>query len=412
MIAFKARNCGLFYNAYKIFRLPAVRCNIATCIDPALGLSDEQLQIQKIAKDFAANEMFPHMSEWDEKEIFPIETMRKAAGLGFAAIYASEKYGGSGLTRLDASIVFEALSQGCVSTTAYISIHNMALWMIDHYGSEEQKKKWVPKLATMELFASYCLTEPGSGSDAASLSTAAKRDGDYYILNGSKAFISGGGESDIYVVMVRTGDQGTKGISCLVIEKGTPGLSFGKKEKKLGWNSQPTRAVIMEDCRVPVTNRIGAEGQGFNIAMHGLNGGRINIASCSLGAAQASFEIATEYIKVRKQFGKPLSDFQHNQFLLARMAADLVASRLLVRNAAISLQNRTPEAVSLCAIAKYQTTEKCSKIVNHALQMHGGYGYLKDYPVQQYFRDIRVHEILEGTSEVMLMLISRDILKN
>ncbi|GFY67621.1 isobutyryl-CoA dehydrogenase, mitochondrial [Trichonephila inaurata madagascariensis] len=398
---------------FKIFSCsPKLMRGIASFLDPALGLSEEQLQVQKIAQEFASKEMYPNMAEWDEKEIFPVETMRKAASLGFGAIYTSEKYGGSGMTRLDASIIFEALSRGCVSTSAFISIHNMALWMIDHYGNEEQKQRFLPSLTSMKHFASYCLTEPNSGSDAASLSTTAKRGEDYYILNGTKAFISGGGESDIYVLMARTGQTGPKGITCFVLEKSTPGLSFGKKEKKLGWNSQPTRAVIMEDCKVPASNRIGAEGQGFSMAMNGLNGGRINIASCSLGAAQASVEIASEYVKVRKQFGKPLSEFQHNQFLLARMASDLLAARLLVRKAAVSLQNQSPETVSLCAAAKYFTTEKCSKIVNHALQLHGGYGYLKDYPVQQYFRDIRVHQILEGTSEVMLMLISRDMLQH
>ncbi|CAL1280914.1 unnamed protein product [Larinioides sclopetarius] len=397
---------------FRFLRFSNFARSIASFLDPALGLSEEQLQVQKIAQEFASKEMLPNMAEWDEKEIFPVETLRKAAALGFGAIYSSEKYGGSEMTRLDASIIFEALSRGCVSTTAYITIHNMAVWMIDHYGTEEQKKKWLPKLSRMEHFASYCLTEPNSGSDAASLSTTAKRDGNYYILNGTKAFISGGGESDIYILMARTGQNGPKGISCLVVEKGTPGLSFGKKEKKLGWNSQPTRAVILEDCKIPVSNRLGAEGQGFSIAMNGLNGGRVNIASCSLGAAQASIEIACEYTKVRKQFGKPLSEFQHNQFLLARMASDLLAARLLVRKAAISVQNYSPETVSLCASAKYFTTEKCSQIVNHALQLHGGYGYLKDYAVQQYFRDIRVHQILEGTSEVMLMLISRDLLQH
>ncbi|XP_035227843.1 isobutyryl-CoA dehydrogenase, mitochondrial-like [Stegodyphus dumicola] len=386
---------------------------IATFLDPCLGLSEQQVQIQNIAQDFAMKEMFPNMAIWDEKEIFPIETLRKAAALGFGAIYISEDHGGAGLTRLDASIIFEALSRGCVSTTAYLTIHNMALWMIDHYGNKEQKQKWLPKLSTMEHFASYCLTEPGSGSDAASLMTTAKRDEEFYVLNGTKAFISGGGESDIYVVMVRTGERGPKGISCLVVEKGTPGLSFGKKERKLGWNSQPTRAVIFEDCRVPTSNRIGAEGQGFNIAMNGLNGGRINIESCilSLGAAYSSLEIASEYVKTRKQFGKSLSEFQHNQFLLARMASNLIASRLLVRKAAETLQKGGLETVSMCAAAKYFTTEKCFEIVNHAVQLHGGYGYLKDYPVQQYLRDIRVHQILEGTSEVMLMLISRDMLR-
>ncbi|XP_015920542.1 isobutyryl-CoA dehydrogenase, mitochondrial isoform X2 [Parasteatoda tepidariorum] len=398
------------FSIKRLFNSTIFHRRIASYVDPAFGLEDEKLEIQRIAGDFASKEMFPHMAYWDEKEIFPAETLRKAAALGFGAIYTSEKYGGSGMTRLDASIIFEALSHGCVSTTAYLTIHNMCAWMIDQFGNEEQKQRFLPPLATMEKFASYCLTEPNSGSDAASLSTTAKKDGDYYILNGSKAFISGAGDSDTYVLMARTGGKGPKGISCIVIEKGTPGLSFGKKERKLGWNSQPTRAVIMEDCKVPISNRIGEEGQGFNMAMHGLNGGRINIASCSLGAAQASLEIACDYLKTRKQFGKSLSEFQHNSFLLAQMSSDIVAARLLVRNAAVALENKAPEAVSLCASAKYFTTENCFTIVNKALQMHGGYGYLKDYPVQQYLRDIRVHQILEGTSEVMLLLLSRDLL--
>ncbi|XP_065582910.1 isobutyryl-CoA dehydrogenase, mitochondrial-like [Artemia franciscana] len=380
-------------------------------VDPISGLTDEQQQIFKTAIDFARNEMAPRMKEWDENEIFPVETMRQAAELGFGAIYAREEFGGTGLSRLDASIIFEALSQGCVSTTAYISIHNMCAWMIDCFGNDSQREKWVSRLASMELFASYCLTEPGSGSDAASLSTNARFDGDSYVLNGTKAFISGGGESDVYLVMCRTGELGPKGISCVVVEKGTPGLSFGKKEKKIGWNSQPTRQVIFEDCRVPAANRLGNEADGFLIAMKGLNGGRINIASCSLGAAQASLDLAVDYLKVRKQFGKPLSSFQHNQFEVARMATDLVASRLLIRNAALALDTNHPDLVTLCSMAKFSATEKCFEIVNKALQMHGGYGYLKDYAVQQYLRDIRVHQILEGTNEVMQLIISRDVLK-
>ncbi|XP_023240614.1 isobutyryl-CoA dehydrogenase, mitochondrial-like [Centruroides sculpturatus] len=386
--------------------------SIASCIDPSLGLTEEQVQIQKIASDFAQKEMLPNMSKWDEEEIFPVDTLRKAANLGFGGVYVSDKYGGSGLNRVDASVIFEALAAGCVSTTAYITIHNMCTWMIDEFGSEEQKKKWIPSLTSMEKFASYCLTEPGSGSDAASLSTTAKKEENYYILNGSKAFISGGGSSDVYVIMVRTGGPGPKGISCVLVEKGTPGLSFGKKEKKVGWNSQPTRAVILEDCKIPVENRIGNEGEGFSIAMKGLNGGRVNIASCSLGAAQASLELALEHLKVRKQFGKPLAEFQHHQFKLSQMATGLVASRLLIRKAAHALQNNLPETVSLCSMAKLFGTETCFNIINQSLQMHGGYGYLKDYAVQQYMRDTRVHQILEGTNEVMQLVISKDILQN
>ncbi|XP_023258069.1 isobutyryl-CoA dehydrogenase, mitochondrial [Seriola lalandi dorsalis] len=386
------------------------RRGIASCVDPAHGLTDEQKEFQKVAFDFAANEMAPHMAEWDQKEIFPVETMRKAAQLGFGGIYVQPDFGGSGLSRLDTSVIFEALSTGCVSTTAYISIHNMCGWMIDTFGNNEQREKFCPDLCSMEKFASYCLTEPGSGSDAASLLTSAQRKGDHYILNGSKAFISGGGDTDVYVVMCRTGGKGPKGISCLVVEKGTPGLSFGKKEKKVGWNSQPTRAVIFEDCEVPVSNRLGEEGQGFGIAMKGLNGGRINIASCSLGAAHACVQLARDHLLVRKQFGETLSNNQFLQFKLAEMATKLVASRLLVREAATALQENRSDAVSLCSMAKLFATDECFNICNQALQMHGGYGYLKDYAVQQFVRDIRVHQILEGTNEVMRMIISRNLL--
>ncbi|XP_033833453.1 isobutyryl-CoA dehydrogenase, mitochondrial [Periophthalmus magnuspinnatus] len=386
------------------------RRGIASSIDPSHGLTDEQKEFQKVAFDFAANEMAPHMAEWDQKEIFPVETMRKAAQLGFGGIYVQPDVGGSGLSRLDTSVIFEALSTGCVSTTAYISIHNMCAWMIDTFGNNEQREKYCPDLCAMEKFASYCLTEPGSGSDAASLLTTAQCNGDHYILNGSKAFISGGGDTDVYVVMCRTGGKGPKGISCLVVEKGTPGLSFGKKEQKVGWNSQPTRAVIFEDCAVPVSNRLGEEGQGFNIAMKGLNGGRINIASCSLGAAHASLLLAREHLLVRKQFGETLSNNQYLQFRLAEMATKLVASRLMVREAAKALQEGRSDAVSLCSMAKLFATDECFSICNQALQMYGGYGYLKDYPVQQFVRDIRVHQILEGTNEVMRMIISRNLL--
>ncbi|XP_070826518.1 isobutyryl-CoA dehydrogenase, mitochondrial [Chaetodon trifascialis] len=393
-----------------IFNRTPQRRGIASCIDPGHGLTDEQKEFQKVAFDFAANEMAPHMAEWDQKEVFPVETMQKAAQLGFGGIYVQPDVGGSGLSRLDTSVIFEALSTGCVSTTAYISIHNMCAWMIDTFGNTEQREKFCPDLCSMEKFASYCLTEPGSGSDAASLLTTAQRKGDHYILNGSKAFISGGGDTDVYVVMCRTGGKGPKGISCVVVEKGTPGLSFGKKEKKVGWNSQPTRAVIFEDCAIPVTNRLGEEGQGFTIAMKGLNGGRINIASCSLGAAHACVQLAKDHLLVRKQFGETLSNNQFLQFKLAEMATKLVASRLLVREAATALQENRADAVSLCSMAKLFATDECFNICNQALQMHGGYGYLKDYAVQQFVRDIRVHQILEGTNEVMRMIISRNLL--
>ncbi|XP_072342964.1 isobutyryl-CoA dehydrogenase, mitochondrial isoform X1 [Scyliorhinus torazame] len=392
-------------------RPPPVRA-VHSSIDPSTGLSDDQKGFQKVAFSFALNEMAPHMAEWDQKEHFPVEVMRKAAQLGFGGIYVRPDVGGSGLSRVDTSIIFEALSTGCTSTTAYISIHNMCVWMIDIFGSEELRHTHCPTLCSMEKFASYCLTEPGSGSDAASLITTAKRDGDCYILNGSKAFISGGGETDLYVLMCRTGNTGPKGISCLLVEKGTPGLSFGKKEKKVGWNSQPTRAVIFEDCAVPVSNLIGKEGDGFSIAMNGLNGGRINIASCSVGAAYASILLTQDHLKVRKQFGKPLANSQYLQFKLAEMATGLVAARLMVRNAAAALQEGRQDAVTLCAMAKLFATDECFTICNQALQMHGGYGYLKDYAVQQFVRDTRVHQILEGTNEVMRMLISKNLLND
>ncbi|CAF4316634.1 unnamed protein product, partial [Rotaria socialis] len=323
------------------------------------ALDEEQKAIQQTANQFAQTEMAPFMYEWDRTEYFPKDTLRKAAQLGFAAIYCRDEFGGTGGTRLDASLIFEALSQGCVSTAAYLSIHNMCAWMIDTFGSDVNRAKWIPRLATMELFSSYCLTEPGAGSDAASLTTRAERKGDKYILNGTKAFISGGGESDIYLVMCRTGDQTPKGISCILVEKDSPGLSFGKKEEKIGWNSQPTRPVIMDDCEVPVENLIGNEGQGFEIAMRGLNGGRINIASCSLGAAQASIQKTGEYLKVRKQFGKSLEQFQHLQFKFAEMFTKLVASRLLVRKAALALDQNSPDTVTLCSMAKLFATDAC-----------------------------------------------------
>merc|ERR1719228_3083236 len=376
----------------------------------ASGLTEEQREMQGLAHSFAMNELFPNMAKWDQEEIFPVDVLRSAAHLGFGAVYTRPDYGGTGLSRLEASVIFEALAQGCVSTTAYITIHNMVCWMIDRFGTEAQRSHWVPLMSTMDKLGSYCLTEPGAGSDAASLATVARREGNKFILSGSKAFISGGGDTDVYLVMCRTGGKGPKGISCLLVEKGSKGLSFGKKEKKMGWNCQPTRAVIFEDCEVPVENVIGKEGQGFNIAMAGLNGGRINIASTSLGAAGHSLQIAKEHLQVRKQFGKPLSETQHNQFQLAQMATKLVASRAMVRNAAMALDSQHPDMVQLCSMAKLFATDNCFEIVNTALQMHGGYGYLKDYPVEQFLRDIRVNQILEGTNQVMQMLIARSIL--
>jgi len=316
------------------------------------------------------------------------------------------------MTRVDASIIFEALSSACVSTTAYISIHNMCCGLIDVFGSPDLRKKHLPQLTSMQQFASYCLTEPGSGSDAAALMTKAVRQGDHYILNGSKAFISGGGSSDVYLIMVRTGDNSPKGISCVLVEKNTPGLSFGKKEKKLGWNSQPTRAVILENCKIPITNLIGKEGDGFKIAMKALDGGRVNIAACSLGGAQRCIDTATDYVKQRKQFSKPLADFQSIQFKLADMATSLYASRLMVRHAAAMLDSNDASATVHCASAKLFTCDAAFNICDEALQLHGGYGYLKDYPIERFLRDVRVHRILEGTDAVMRMIISRNMLKD
>jgi hypothetical protein len=373
-------------------------------------LSEDQRAIQDLARGFAAEHMAPFAGEWDEHHIFPVETLRKAAELGFAGIYCAEASGGTGLGRLDASILFEELSAACPSTAAYISIHNMAAWMIDTFGNADQKSRWLPDLFSMAKFASYCLTEPGSGSDAASLRTRAERDGDHYVLNGSKAFISGGGASDIYVVMVRTGGPGPKGISCLVVEKGTQGLSFGKQEKKMGWNSQPTAQVIFEDCRVPVANRLGAEGDGFKIAMKGLDGGRLNIASCSLGGARACLEAARAHMEVRQQFGKKLSEFQALQFQFADMATELEAARLMVHRGATALDAGHPDATLYCAMAKRFATDAGFTVANDALQLHGGYGYIREYPVERILRDLRVHQILEGTNEIMRVIIARRLL--
>jgi len=374
-------------------------------------LSEDQRAFQETARSFARDEWLPHAPGWDAREEFPVAALRAAAALGFAGIYVGEEFGGSALTRLDATLIFEELATACASTAAYLSIHNMASWMIDRFGTKEQHARFLPKLMSMEHFASYCLTEPGSGSDAAALQTSARRDGDDYVLNGSKAFISGGGSSDIYVAMVRTGENGPKGISCLVIEKGTKGLSFGKKEEKLGWHSQPTRAVIFDDCRVPVANRLGKEGEGFSIAMMGLDGGRLNIGACSLGGARAAFEAARGYILERRQFGQRLADFQALQFKLADMASELDAARLLLWRAATSLDRHDPQATLHCAMAKRIATDAGFHVTNEALQLHGGYGYLKDFPIERYLRDLRVHQILEGTNEIMRVIIARHLLR-
>ncbi|MBD1545020.1 acyl-CoA dehydrogenase family protein [Roseibium aggregatum] len=376
------------------------------------SLSEDQRAFQDMAAAFARDEMEPYAREWDENSIFPVDTLRKAAELGFGGIYVREDVGGSGLTRTDAAIIFEELAKGCTSTAAYISIHNMAAWMIDTYGSEELRRKYLPDLCSMKKFASYCLTEPGAGSDAASLRTKATDDGDHYVLNGSKAFISGGGVSDVYVVMVRTGGDGPKGISCVVVEEDTPGLSFGAQEIKLGWKSQPTAQVNFQDCRIPKTNRVGAEGEGFKIAMAGLDGGRLNIGACSLGAAQTCLERTIAYMKDRKQFGRAIAEFQALQFRLADMATELEAARLFLHKAAMLVDAKAPTATTTAAMAKRLATDTGFKVVNEALQLHGGYGYLRDYPIERYLRDVRVHQILEGTNEIMRLIIARDLLKD
>jgi alkylation response protein AidB-like acyl-CoA dehydrogenase len=372
-------------------------------------LTEDQRAVEEVARRFAAERLAPYAADWDANEHFPVETLREAAALGFASIYVKGDVGGSDMSRLDAAIIFEELSAGCTSTAAFISIHNMASWMIDRFGGEEQRKRFLPKLTTMDTIASYCLTEPGAGSDAANLKTRAVKDGDHYVLNGSKAFISGAGVSDVYVCMVRTGEDGPKGVSCLVVEKGTKGLSFGKKERKMGWNSQPTAQVIFEDCRVPIANRIGAEGEGFRIAMMGLDGGRINIGACSVGTARAALEEAETYARDRKQFGRAIADFQASQFKLADMATELEASRLMIRRAADALDKKLPRATMLCAMAKRFATDTGFKIANDALQLHGGYGYLKDFPAERHVRDLRVHQILEGTNEIMRVIIAREM---
>ncbi len=374
-------------------------------------LSQEQVAIQDMARGFATEELLPHAEEWDEGTIFPVDALRAAAALGLAGIYCGEEHGGAGLGRLDAAIIFEELASACPSTAAYISIHNMCAWMIDSFGDDALRARYLPKLMTMENFASYCLTEPGAGSDAASLRTHADLDGDHYVINGSKAFISGGSASDIYVCMVRTGGEGPKGISCIVVEKDAPGLSFGKLEKKLGWNSQPTAAVIFEDCRVPVENLVGSEGDGFAIAMKGLDGGRINIGACSVGGARACLEASRDYLKERQQFGQPLAEFQALQFRLADMASELVSARLMLHRAAWMLDNNMHGTTVAAAMAKRIATDTGFDVVNQALQLHGGYGYLKEFPIQRYLRDLRVHQILEGTNEIMRVIISRDVFR-
>lgn len=373
-------------------------------------LNDDQRAISQLAKEFARDEMAPYAKEWDEKHIFPVDTLRKAAEVGFAGLYIREDVNGSNLSRFDAALIFEELSTACVSTAAYLSIHNMVSWIIDSYASDTLRQAWLPRLNIMELFGSYCLTEPNAGSDAASLKTTAIKDGDHYVVNGAKAFISGGSTSDIYVCMVRTGGEGPKGISCLLIEKNTPGISFGKLEEKLGWHSQPTTMVFFENCRVPIANLIGAEGEGFKIALSALNGGRINIAACSLGGARECLTLAKRYMSERKQFNHQLHDFQALQFRFADLYTQLETARLMVWRAAAALDKKDPNVPLYCAMAKRVATDFGFDIANQALQLFGGYGYLRDYPIERYFRDLRVHQILEGTNEVMRMIISRTTL--
>jgi len=374
-------------------------------------LTDDQLAIQDMAQRFTADAITPFAAQWDEDHTFPRDTITAAAELGFGGIYVSEASGGIGLGRLEAALIMEAMAYGCPTTSAFISIHNMAAWMIDTYGGAEVKARYLPGLITMDLMASYCLTEPGSGSDAAALRTSARLEGDHYVVNGTKQFISGGGVNDIYVTMVRTGADGPKGISCLVIEKDMPGVSFGAPERKLGWNASPTAQVVFENVKVPVANRVGAEGDGFRFAMAGLDGGRLNIGACSLGGAQRCLDEAIKYSKERSQFGQPIADFQNTQFALADMATDLEAARALLYLAAAKVTANAPDKTRFSAMAKRFATDTGSSVVDRALQVFGGYGYLKDYPIERFWRDLRVHRILEGTNEVMKLIIGRDLLR-
>jgi len=375
------------------------------------ALTEDQRAIQDAARAFAEAELAPHSAEWDETKHFPVDVMRQAAEMGFCGIYTGEEHGGMALGRVESAVIFEELSRGDVSTAAFISIHNMATWMIDSVGSAELRARYVPALVTMEKIASYCLTEPGSGSDAAALRTTAVRDGDHWVLNGSKAFISGAGTSDVYVVMARTGGDGPKGISTFVVDKDAPGLSFGGQERKMGWNSQPTAIVQFDDCRVPAENLMGQEGHGFRYAMMGLDGGRLNIAACSLGGARLALETAQDYVASRKQFGKPIGDFQNTQFKLADMATQLEAARLMVLRGAWAIDTNHPEKTKWCAMAKRLATDACFQIADEALQLHGGYGYLKDYPLERIVRDLRVHRILEGTNEIMRVITAREMMR-
>ena len=374
-------------------------------------LTDDQLAIQDMARKFTADRITPNAARWDEEKQFPRDVVREAGELGFGAIYISEEMGGIALGRLESALIFEALSYGCPSTAAFISVHNMASWMIDKFGGDEIKQRYLPGLVGMVKLGSYCLTEPSSGSDAAALKTTARLEGDHYVVNGTKQFTTGGGVNDVYVTMVRTSDNGAKGISCLVIEKEQDGVSFGANERKLGWNSSPTAQVNFDNVRVPVANRVGAEGDGFKFAMAGLDGGRLNIGACSLGGAQRCLDEAIAYVKDRQQFGTRIADFQNTQFTLADMATDLEAARALLYLAAAKVSANAPDKTRFAAMAKKLASDSGSQIVDQALQMFGGYGYLRDYPIERFWRDLRVHRILEGTNEIMRMIIGRDLLK-
>ncbi len=375
------------------------------------SLTAEQREIQDLARRFTADRITPNAAEWDEKHIFPRAVIKEAAELGFASIYVSEDSGGINLGRLEAALIMEAMAYGCPSTSAFISIHNMASWMIDRFGAAAVKEKYLPSLVTMDRIASYCLTEPGSGSDAAALKTKAVKDGDDWLVTGTKQFISGAGENEVYVTMVRTGEDGPKGISCLVIEKDMPGVSFGANEKKLGWHSQPTRQVMFDNVRVPGENLVGGLGEGFRIAMMGLDGGRLNIGACSLGGAQRCLDEAISYTKDRKQFGTAIAEFQNTQFMLADMATELEAARALLYIAAAKVTANAPDKTRFAAMAKRLATDTGSSVVDRALQLHGGYGYLQDYPIERFWRDLRVHSILEGTNQVMRMIVGRDLIR-
>ncbi|WP_371377515.1 acyl-CoA dehydrogenase family protein [Thalassotalea aquiviva] len=373
-------------------------------------LTEDQQMFADMARQFAQAEMAPFAAKWDKEHIFPKEVIAKAGELGFCGLYSPEDVGGLGLSRLDCSIIFEQLAMGCTTTTAMLTIHNMATWMIATWGLDEVKQTWCAELVSGQKLASYCLTEPGSGSDAASLRTTAKKDGEHYVINGSKMFISGAGETDVLVVMARTGEQGPNGISALLIPADADGVIYGKAEEKLGWNAQPTKMITFEDVRIPISNLLGDEGQGFAMAMKGLDGGRINIASCSIGTAQQALNTAKEYMLERQQFGKPIAAFQGLQFKLADMATELVAARQMVRMAAYKLDSAHPERTAYCAMAKQFATDIGFKVCDAALQIHGGYGYIKEYPLERYFRDVRVHQILEGTNEIMRVIVSRRLL--